>query len=124
MLQKLHDKGDSNHIAAKEEFYQIRKQLELEKETGVQTFMQMVKRPSYRKRIYCGVLVQFAAQSTGVLVINNYQILLCTWIDSDIRLRHRDEFDVSFRCIWLFDTNFEADTNLGLSGWLPLLLCR
>jgi MFS family permease len=80
VLQKLHvradDKGDTDHIAAKEEFYQIRKQLELERETGVQTFLQMIKRPSYRKRIYCGVLVQFAAQSTGVLVVNNYQILL------------------------------------------------
>ena len=80
ILQKLHvradDKGDTDHIAAKEEFYQIRKQLELERETGVQTFLEMIKRPSYRKRIYCGVLVQFAAQSTGVLVVNNYQILL------------------------------------------------
>ena len=80
VLQRLHvradDKGDTNHIAAKEEFYQIRKQLELEKQTGVQSFMEMLKRPSYRKRIYCGVLVQFAAQSTGVLVVNNYQILL------------------------------------------------
>lgn len=47
-------------------------------------------RPSYRKRIYCGVLVQFAAQSTGVLVVNNYQVLLYN--------------------------------NLGLYGWLPLLL--
>lgn len=41
VLTKLHDKGDSNHIAAKEEFYQIRKQIELEAQTGVQTFWQM-----------------------------------------------------------------------------------
>ena len=26
--------------------------------------------------MYCGILVQFAAQSTGVLVVNNYQVLL------------------------------------------------
>lgn len=98
VLQKLHDKGDANHIAAKEEFYQIRKQLELERETGVQTFMQMIKRPSYRKRIYCGFLVMFAAQSTGVLVVNNYQILLCMWNDSSI---HLDCHDVRLRCKWL-----------------------
>ena len=49
-----------------------------------------MSRPSYRKRIYCGILVQFAAQSTGVLVVNNYQVLLYN--------------------------------NLGLYGWLPLLL--
>lgn len=35
VLTKLHDTGDPNHIAAKEEFYQIRKQLELERQTGV-----------------------------------------------------------------------------------------
>jgi MFS family permease len=40
--------------------------------------------------MYCGILVQFAAQSTGVLVVNNYQVLLYN--------------------------------NLGLYGWLPLLL--
>jgi MFS family permease len=50
----------------------------------------MFKKKSYVKRILCGVLVQFAAQSTGVLVVNNYQVLLYG--------------------------------NLGLSGWLPLVL--
>ncbi|KAK5167528.1 uncharacterized protein LTR77_007227 [Saxophila tyrrhenica] len=91
VLQRLHVRpGDTNDIAAKEEYYQIRKQIELEAQTGVTTMWQMFKRRSYVKRILCGVLVQFAAQSTGVLVVNNYQVLLYG--------------------------------NLGLDGWLPLVL--
>ena len=111
VLRKLHvTKVDSSDIAAKEEYYQISKQIELEKQTGVMSLWAMLKRSSYRKRILCGILVQyavlstimlvrllnlgfrFAAQSTGVLVVNNYQVLLYG--------------------------------NLGLSGWLPLLLCK
>ncbi|KAK3717672.1 hypothetical protein LTR37_005739 [Vermiconidia calcicola] len=91
VLQRLHVRpGDTSDIAAKEEFYQIRKQIELENQTGVTTFWGMFQRKSYRKRIFCACLVQFAAQSTGVLVVNNYQVLLYN--------------------------------NLGLYGWLPLLL--
>ncbi len=93
VLQRLHIRpGDTSDIAAKEEYYQIRKQIELEAQTGVTSMMGMFKRRSYVKRILCGVLVQFAAQSTGVLVVNNYQVLLYN--------------------------------NLGLYGWLPLLLCE
>ncbi|OBT97454.1 hypothetical protein VE01_04367 [Pseudogymnoascus verrucosus] len=89
ILLKLHAEEQVQR-AAKEEFYQILIQLELEEETGVHGIWGMIKRPSYRKRILSGLLVQFASQSTGVLVINNYQILLYN--------------------------------NLGLYGWLPLLL--
>lgn len=93
VLQRLHVRpGDTSDIAAKEEYYQIRKQIELENQTGVTTFLDMFRRRSYRRRIVCGLLVQCAAQSTGVLVVNNYQVLLYN--------------------------------NLGLYGWLPLLLCE
>ncbi|KAJ5874235.1 uncharacterized protein N7529_002665 [Penicillium soppii] len=33
-------------------------------------------KPSYRKRLFCGCFTQFIGQSTGVLVINNYQVML------------------------------------------------
>jgi hypothetical protein len=105
---ELHDQGDGPSRGANEEFYQILIQLELEKKNGVFGVWGMLKRASYRKRILAGLLVEcvllylvlhlfsayrscrFASQFTGVLVINNYQILLYN--------------------------------NLGLYGWLPLLL--
>ncbi|KAF2100563.1 general substrate transporter [Rhizodiscina lignyota] len=91
ILQRLHTRpNDPTGIAAKEEYYQIRKQIELENAKGITNLWHMIKTPSYRKRILAGLLVQCAAQSTGVLVVNNYQVLLYN--------------------------------NLGLSGWLPLLL--
>ncbi|KAJ5398588.1 hypothetical protein N7465_009077 [Penicillium sp. CMV-2018d] len=36
----------------------------------------LFKNPSYRKRLFCGCFTQFIGQSTGVLVINNYQVIL------------------------------------------------
>ena len=69
VLQKLHVRlGDSSDIAAKEEFYQIRKQIELEKQTGVTTMWGMLKRRSYRKRILCGILVQYTVISSVKLM--------------------------------------------------------
>ncbi|KAH8690341.1 general substrate transporter, partial [Talaromyces proteolyticus] len=91
ILRDLHDQGDgSSGYGANEEFYQILIQLELEKKDEVFGIWDMLKRRSYRKRILAGLLIEFASQSTGVLVINNYQVLLYN--------------------------------NLGLYGWLPLLL--
>ena len=34
----------------------------------------LFKKPSYRKRLVLGFAIQFTAQNTGVLVVNNYQI--------------------------------------------------
>lgn len=36
----------------------------------------LLTKPSLRKRLVCGMFTQFILQSTGVLVINNYQVLL------------------------------------------------
>ena len=61
VLRKLHvTKVDTSDIAAKEEYYQISKQIELEKQTGVTSLWAMLQRSSYRKRILCGILVQYA----------------------------------------------------------------
>ena len=68
VLQKLHVRpGDTSDIAAKEEYYQIRKQIELENQTGVTSFMGMLKRKSYRKRIYVGCLVQYVLRKLRIL---------------------------------------------------------
>jgi Sugar (and other) transporter len=73
VLQKLHTRpGDPNAIAAKEEYYQIVKQIELEKQTGVNSVGAMLKRPSYRRRILAGLLVQYASP----LFFNPLNILL------------------------------------------------
>ena len=62
ILQKLHTRPDDpSGLAAKEEFYQISKQLELENATGVHGIWGMFKRASYRKRIYSGLLVQYVS---------------------------------------------------------------
>ena len=61
VLSKLHvTKHDTTDVAAKEEYYQIRKQIELENQTGVTSLLEMFKRKSYRKRMLCGFLVQYA----------------------------------------------------------------
>ncbi|KAK6385674.1 hypothetical protein LTS17_001244 [Exophiala oligosperma] len=112
VLRRLHDQADDDTAShgANGEFYQILVQLELEMNNKILGTRDMLKRPSYRRRILAGLLVEcvsrqlysyefsllthlwrrFASQSSGVLVINNYQILLYN--------------------------------NLGLYGWLPLLL--
>ncbi|KAF4556988.1 Sugar (and other) transporter-like protein 56 [Elsinoe fawcettii] len=73
ILARLHDSSDDS--LAREEYNQIQTQLALDAEIP-QNFIEVMKVPSYRKRLLLGLLIQCAAQSTGVLVINNYQILL------------------------------------------------
>jgi hypothetical protein len=65
ILQKLHTREDDpSGLAAKEEFYQISKQIELENATGVHGIWGMLKRASYRKRILAGLLVQCVLSSS------------------------------------------------------------
>lgn len=78
MLRKLHTRPeDQDEIVAKEEFVQIQKQIELERGEKIdKSWFTLFKKPSYRKRLILGFGTQFIAQSTGVLVVNNYQVLL------------------------------------------------
>ncbi|KAF2021156.1 general substrate transporter [Aaosphaeria arxii CBS 175.79] len=65
------------HSHAMEEFYQIHLQLELEQSQQVNnSWIEIFRKKSYRKRLIYGFFVQCIAQSTGVLVVNNYQVLL------------------------------------------------
>lgn len=79
VLCKLHRDPDNgvDHVTAREEFYQMTTQIDLDREhirsTGK---MALFTVPSYRKRLLFGCFTQFICQSTGVLVINNYQVLL------------------------------------------------
>lgn len=76
VLQKLHQNpNDPDDTFAREEYLQIRRQIELES-TQPQSLVGILKQPHSRRRFFTGFFVQCIAQSTGVLVINNYQVLL------------------------------------------------
>jgi hypothetical protein len=67
-LSKLHrDANDPSEMAAKEEFYQMRKQIELESSnpTG---YWAILTNKHYRKRAFLSCFIQLAANSTGALV--------------------------------------------------------
>lgn len=67
-LRKLHRRTDDpEEILAREEFLQIRQQVALDRLQN-QSFIQLWKKPSTRKRLLFGIFVQCIAQSTGVLV--------------------------------------------------------
>ncbi|KAI8712213.1 MFS domain-containing protein [Fusarium sp. LHS14.1] len=80
VLEKLHPISENHpegHSFAENELHQIRNQLEIERLDNAATgWAEAFSRPSYRKRLLYGFFVQCIAQSTGVLVVNNYQILL------------------------------------------------
>ncbi|RVX69067.1 hypothetical protein B0A52_06780 [Exophiala mesophila] len=77
VLERLHaNDDDSHHVGAREEFVQIQTQLALDRLQKVRTFWQIMKVPSFRKRMFYGFWVQASAQSTGVLVISNYMVLM------------------------------------------------
>ncbi|KAK5165368.1 uncharacterized protein LTR77_008897 [Saxophila tyrrhenica] len=77
ILEKLHhssgDVGDNS--LAHREFYQIKQQVELERATPF-GLLDFIRIPSYRRRLLVACGTQFIAQSTGTLVVANYQVLL------------------------------------------------
>ncbi|CRG88781.1 putative quinate permease [Talaromyces islandicus] len=79
ILCRLHQdpNGSDRNARAHEEFDQITRQCLVDKELNTKLGKwALFTIPSYRKRLICGTLTFFMAQSTGVLVINNYQVLL------------------------------------------------
>ncbi|OCT46100.1 hypothetical protein CLCR_00414 [Cladophialophora carrionii] len=82
ILKRLHHHpDDEDDTIAREELYQIRLQLDLEKRQGwrqgwIKGWILLFTRKSYRKRMLFGFLLLGLVQSTGCLVINNYQVLL------------------------------------------------
>ncbi len=73
VLFKLHaDPADpTNNDAAKAEFYQIQRQIAIDRTLG-NTWMHIIRKPSYRKRALLAVGITGIIQCSGVLVINNY----------------------------------------------------
>ena len=76
ILQKIHhDPRDAAQSAAKAEFIQITKQVELlaHQKTG---YIQMFTKPSWRRRSILVLFLLFATQSTGILGIGAYSIII------------------------------------------------
>ena len=72
IISKLHAvKSDPDQEFARGEFYQMKKQIELER-TLPSSWLQMFKRKSYRKRSFLAMAFSFIGQSTAVLIINNF----------------------------------------------------
>ncbi|KAE8846121.1 hypothetical protein HRS9139_00688 [Pyrenophora teres f. teres] len=76
ILRKFHaDPNDPNEFAAHKEFYQMKKQIELELKNAT-GHLSIFRTPAYRKRVYMSCFIQYAANATGALVINNYSIIM------------------------------------------------
>ncbi|CAA9959968.1 Sugar tr domain containing protein [Pyrenophora teres f. maculata] len=76
ILRKLHaDPNDPDEVAAHEEFYQMKKQIELELKNAT-GYLSIFRTPAYRKRVYMSCFIQYVANATGALVINNYSIIM------------------------------------------------
>ncbi|KAL1644918.1 hypothetical protein SLS58_003989 [Diplodia intermedia] len=95
VLRKLRmSPADPNHLAAKEEIFQIKEQLRMDANKlsayGGNPWKAVLQKKSYRKRMIIGFLTQWGAEFGGPLIINNYAVILYT--------------------------------NLGQTGYMPLLL--
>ncbi|KAK4942012.1 hypothetical protein LTR10_018193 [Elasticomyces elasticus] len=77
VLERLHaNSSDPQHIGAREEYVQIKRQIELERSQPSPSIIQLVFSRKYGRRMLYGFYLQAMCQSTGVLVISNYMVLL------------------------------------------------
>ncbi|KAL6246482.1 hypothetical protein RBB50_006719 [Rhinocladiella similis] len=76
VLKKIHrDPSDADDSSARAEFTQIVRQVEFDKSMK-SGYIEMFRKPSWRKRSLLALFIQFAAQSTGILGISNYLVLI------------------------------------------------
>ncbi|CAL5868383.1 uncharacterized protein PFLUO_LOCUS2608 [Penicillium psychrofluorescens] len=82
VVSKLHGIGQTEVASAaasfaREEFYQMKQQAIADKSVADgETFGTLFTKPSYRKRMICAFFTMFASESTGILVVYNYSVLL------------------------------------------------
>lgn len=76
LIRKIHhDPKDPHDTSAHSEYLQITKQIELEKEVNT-GYIDMLKKPSWRKRSLLAFFIMFATQSTGCLGITTFQVII------------------------------------------------
>ena len=68
-----HDPNDDSQLLAREEFYQMRAQIEYDRTQDL-SMLYMFKKPSLRRRVLLGCGVLFGGQACGPLVINSKSI--------------------------------------------------
>ncbi|VUC32451.1 unnamed protein product [Clonostachys rosea] len=83
VLQRLRKSPDDKEdLIAKEEFYQIDKQIQLDAEKlaeyGGSPWRATLGKKSYRRRMIIGFMTQWGAEFGGPLIINNYAVILYT----------------------------------------------
>ncbi|OAP65560.1 hypothetical protein AYL99_01532 [Fonsecaea erecta] len=74
ILRRMHQTSDDDTFFMGE-FNQIRAQLELEADQKV-NLLTILKRPSYRKRLYIAFILVTGQQLTGVIPLQNYQVIV------------------------------------------------
>ncbi|KAK5313724.1 hypothetical protein LTR93_010721 [Exophiala xenobiotica] len=75
-----HAHSDQGREFARQEFYQTRKQIEMDR-TLDNSWKHMFQKPSYRKRSMLAIEYVFLRESTAVLVIKNYASGLCKQLE-------------------------------------------
>jgi hypothetical protein len=82
ILDRLHsDPSDPDDTFARAEFYQIQKQLMIDRTLG-SSWMDMFRKPSYRKRAFIALGTTGIIQCSGVLVINSMCWYRYSWYTS------------------------------------------
>lgn len=72
VIEKLHeDPTDPGNEFARREFYQMAQQAAYDR-TVNSSWIELFRRPSYRKRVLFGMFLMILCQSTGELVLNQY----------------------------------------------------
>lgn len=70
ILEKIHSSSSKGQDLAHAEFYQIQRQVLIDRELD-SSWVQLFKKPSYRKRAFLGIGTTGIVQFAGVLVINS-----------------------------------------------------
>ncbi|KAK5096994.1 hypothetical protein LTR70_002203 [Exophiala xenobiotica] len=116
---KLHHmKSDPDDEFARGEFYQMAKQAEVDRKLDP-GWLEMFRRPSYRKRVTLAMTFAFIGQSTGVLVLNNYGPTIYASLGYDT------EYQLIFQCGWIsvgIIFNLVGALIMDWTGRKPLLL--
>ena len=73
VLERLHADIGVDANFAEREFEQIKQQIDFEREVTIKSFWALFTKPSYRKRLFLGIMLQVFLQTTGVNVVNYYQ---------------------------------------------------
>ncbi|EXJ66855.1 uncharacterized protein A1O5_10050 [Cladophialophora psammophila CBS 110553] len=77
IISKLHGATDNQQLFAREEFYQISRQADADKLlSSHESLLDLFRKPSYRKRMFCAFVTMFAAQASGNLVLDDYSVIL------------------------------------------------